>query len=263
MKTQSIALAGLLASILSAVAGTNATLPEPTGCGLGASPDTEDEWSFEIAPYVWVANIGAETSLPWNGPDQPDSVQRLDTKITGAFMIEAMARYRSLGLLLDFSWLRLDSETHRQGTLYSGANLQTDYIYATAGLTYALPLRGNFHAELLAGARLWSISSDFDMKSGTLPGFNASVSETWVSPIIGANFRYDLTPQWTLFAEGIWGGFTNSSTQWDAYAGVCYRFSDSWSGTLGYRYLSEKYETSRYTFDIDVQGAQVGLQYMF
>jgi hypothetical protein len=146
----------------------------------------QDNWSFAIAPYLWVAFVDVETSVPQAGT--PPTVEKFDTHISGAFMLTAQARYRSVGLLVDFNWLRLDTESLNPGTLYSGVDLQSDYIYTTAALTYALPLHGKFHMEVEVGARIWYVATDF-VKSGVLPGFESSNSETWVDPLVGANLR--------------------------------------------------------------------------
>ncbi len=65
------------------------------------------------------------------------------------------------------NWLRLDTETVRTGRLYSGADLTTDYIYATAGFSYTLPLDGCFQMDLLAGACLWNIDVEFEKDNYT------------------------------------------------------------------------------------------------
>lgn len=260
MKIQTFVPAFLLASTLCSSAGTSASVPPITNA---APTEERDDWSFEIAPYVWIASLEADSSLPWDGPGTDPSVQRFDTKITGAFMIEALARYRAVGILVDFNWLQLDTETLRQGVLYSGADLQTDYLYTTAALTYLIPLEGDFHAELMAGARLWSISADFELNPGLLAGRGYSSSETWVSPLAGAKLSYDLNQDWQLFFQGTAGGFSGSSAQWDLCGGVNYQFNDWCVATVGYRYLSEEYENDDFSFDATVQGAQVGLRFRF
>jgi hypothetical protein len=260
MKASIITTTLVLASALSSFAGTTGPAAPITH---STTYESQDEWTFMLAPYIWAASVDAESNLPWNGPSGSDSVQRFDTKITGAFMLEAMAKYRSVGLLVDFNWLQLDTETLHQGTLYSGADLQTDYIYTTAALTYTLPLEGAFHMDLMAGARLWNISADFDLQAGTLPSVQSSNSETWVSPLAGARMRYDLTCQWFLFAEGTAGGFSGSNSQWDAVGGAGYQFSDWCAGTIGYRYLSEDYDNDDFVYNASIQGAQVGLVFKF
>jgi opacity protein-like surface antigen len=255
-------------NVLSAVTLATVLLPP------ASRADETNEWSFAVAPYLWLASLGAEASVPEIGSSAspglqglgtgvPRSVQEFDTRISGGFMLEAQARYRSVGLLVDFNWLRLNTESLNPGTLYSGVNLRSDYIYSTVALTYALPLRGKFHAEVEAGARIWSISTDFEAESGSLPGFQSSNNETWVSGLIGANLRYDLTRHWVLIARGTVGGLSNSSVQWDVFGGVGYQFNDWCMATLGYRYLHEDYSKDNFTFNAEAHGALLGVVFRF
>lgn len=236
--------------------------------------DETDNWSFEIAPYLWVAGFEAEASVPEAGSSASPgmqglatggspNVQEFDTRISAGFMVAAQARYRSVGLLVDFNWLRLDTESLNPGTLYSDVNLRSDFFYNTAALTYELPLRGKFHAEVQAGARMWHVSTDFEAESGELPGFQSSNSETWVSGLVGVALRYDLTRHWVLIGRGTVGGFSNSSIQWDLFAGVGYQFSDWCMATLGYRYLYEDYSQDDFTFNAKLQGALLGVVFRF
>jgi len=221
-----------------------------------------NNWSFEVAPYLWVAFADTETSLPQAGAGTP-SVQEFDTHISGGFMLAAQARYRSVGLFMDFNWLQLDTESLNPGTLYSGVDLKSDFIYSTAALTYALPLKGRFHVEVLAGARLWYVATDFDVKSGVLPGFESSDSETWVEPLVGANLGYDLTHHWRLVTRGTVGGFTDFSVQWDLFGGVGYQFNDWCRATVGYRYLHEEFDQDDFTLNADVHGFLLGVVFRF
>lgn len=233
-----------------------------------------NDWAFTIAPYLWVASVSAEASVPNMGsvssPGGLDlagmassSVQEFDTKISGGAMLAAGVRYRSFGLLADFNWLRLDTESVNTGTLYSSVNLRSDFIYSTAALSYELPLRGKFHAEALAGVRVWNVSTDFEAEGSALPGFESSNNQTWVSGLVGANLRYDLTRHWLLLARGTVGGFSNSSIQWDVFGGVGYQFNDWCMATLGYRYLHEDYSKDDFTFNAKAHGALLGVVFRF
>ena len=233
-----------------------------------------NNWSFEIAPYLWVAGLSAEASLPQPaavtlpeaqglGAAAAASVQEFDTRLSGGLMLAAQARYRSVGLFMDFNWLRLDTESLNPGTLYSGVHLRSDYIYATAALTYELPLRGRFHAEVEAGARLWSVGTDFQAQTGDLPGFQSSQNETWVSGLIGLNLRYDLSRHWYLATRGTVGGFTESNVQWDLFGGVGYQFNRCCSVVLGYRYLHEEHNQDNFTFNADAHGCLLGFGFRF
>src|SRR5260221_39088 len=66
-----------------------------------------EDWSFDVSPYLWVANVGIETSLPATSPSTSPTVDRFDTRISAGALLSAEARYRSVGLFVDFAWLQL------------------------------------------------------------------------------------------------------------------------------------------------------------
>ena len=104
-----------------------------------------NHWSFDVVPYLWVAGVDVQTSLqnpsslpPSTSPD----VARFDTRISAGALLAAQARYRSVGVFVDFAWLRLDSDALHPGPAFSDVNLKSDFIHTTAALTYRLPLQG-------------------------------------------------------------------------------------------------------------------------
>jgi hypothetical protein len=228
------------------------------------SQSAAHDWSFDVTPYLWVASLDAEISLPGVPPSTPPGVERFETRISGGAMLAAQARYRSVGLLVDFAWLRLDTEALNPGPAFSAVDLKSDFIHTTAALTYRLPLRGKFHADVLAGARLWYVSGDLEFKSGGLPGFDASGDKTWVDPVIGADLRYDLSERWFVAAKGTVGGFgVASDIAWEVFSGVGYRITDWCSVTAGYRYLHEDYDRDRFKFNLDAHGFLLGFGFHF
>ena len=113
------------------------------------------DWSFDVSPYLWVANVGIDTSLPATSPSTSPTVDRFDTRISAGALLAAEVRYRSVGLFVDFAWLQLKTEALNPGPLYSAVNLKSDFIHSTAALTYRLPLEGKFQAEALAGEAIF------------------------------------------------------------------------------------------------------------
>lgn len=232
----------------------------PLAC-LPAFAEEQDKWSFDITPYLWVADVKAETSLPGVPPSTPPEATRFDTRLSGGALLGAQVRYRSVGLWADFAWLQLDSEANHPGPAFSAVNLKTDFIHGTAALTYRLPLQGKFHADVLAGARFWFVSERIEATTGTLPGFNAGGDNTWVDPIIGADLRYELSPRWALVTKGTVGG--SSDLGWEVMSGASYRCSELCSVAFGYRFLHEEYARNRFTFNTDIQGFIVGVGFHF
>lgn len=240
-------------------------LPITLGVVLGTAPlpapAATNDWSFQITPYLWVAGVEIDASLPDQGGS---GAERFDTRISAGAMVSAQARYRSAGLFLDSAWLRLHTDAVHPGPAYDSLSLRSDFIHSTAALTYQLPLEGRLQAELLAGARLWYVANEFEAGAGILPGFNADTDKTWVDPMVGASLQYDLGKGWAATVKGLVGGFgASADLAGEAFAGVLWRFSDHWSATLGYRYLREEYDRDNYEFTLDAQGFLLGLGVRF
>ena len=190
-------------------------------------------------------------------------MDRFDTRISAGAMLAAQARYRSVGLFVDFAWLQLNTEAINPGPLYSTVNLESDFIHSTAALTYRLPLEGKFQVEALAGARIWHVANDLEATKGLLPGFDASPDKTWVDPMVGASLSYDLTKRWSVGLKGLVGGFgVSADIAGEVFAGVTYKYKEWGSATLGYRYLHEEYDRA-FKFNLDTQGFLMGFGFHF
>ncbi|HXC99277.1 MAG TPA: hypothetical protein VN048_08040 [Verrucomicrobiae bacterium] len=224
----------------------------------------QDNWSFDVVPYLWVAGVDVETTLPSVPSSTPGGADRFDTRISAGAMLAAQAQYRSFGVFADFDWLQLNTVATQPGPAYSGVNLKSDFIQTTAALTYSLPLSGKFHAEALAGAQIWNVNEDLEFTTGLLPGFKTSGDKTWVDPVIGADLRYDLSKRWFLMAKGTVGGFgAASDISWDVFTGIGWHITDWCSAALGYRYLHEEYDRNNFEFNMDAQGFLLGVGFHF
>lgn len=229
-----------------------------------AATETVSPWALDVVPYVWAADLTAETSVPGEPPSTPSAANRFETRIRAGAMVAAQVRYRAVGLFTDFAWLRLDSASLDPGPAFQSGRLQSDFIHATAALTYRLPLSGGFHAEVLAGARLWHVSEEVEYTGRVLPGFRLSGEATWVDPVIGASARYDLSGRWSLVARGMFAGFGVAADEsWEAYGGATYRITPWCSVEAGYRYLLEDYDRDQFALQLTAHGFLVGVGFHF
>lgn len=229
---------------------------------MAASADTSD-WSFDLTPYLWVADIGLKTSIPQTPSSGPET-ERFETRIAAGAMLTAEAHYRSFGVLADVAWLRLNTEAINPAPAYSSVDLRSDFVHTTAALTYPLPLEGKFKGELLAGARVWYVANDVHASSGAFPGFAASKDNSWADPVVGGNLSYEIASRWSADVKGLVGGFGVTATiAGEAFAGVTWRCTDVCSVSLGYRFLYEQYSRDHFTFDLNAQGALLGVGFHF
>ena len=169
------------------------------------------DWSFNVSPYLWVAGVQVETTLDLSPPAMPPSASRFETKLGGGALLAAQVHYKSFGLWVDFVWVQTDTSSVAPGPAFSSMDLETDFYHTTVALSYILPTTGNFHAEVVAGARFWSVSAEIVAQPGRLPGFDASQDETWVTPVVGFDLSYDLGAKWSLLAKGTVGVASDDS----------------------------------------------------
>ena len=228
-----------------------------------AEPDPSSDWSFSVSPYLWVAAVQVETRLNNLPPTTPPETTRFESKITGGFLLQAQAHYRSFGVLVDFVWIRLDTESRSPAPAFSALNLESNFFHSTVALSYTVPTSADFHLELLAGARIWSVHEDITAQTGALPGFAAGADETWVSPAIGASMRYTLDNKWSVVAQGFLNVLGDEASGWELMGGATYQFSPAWSATFGYRFLHEEFSPSRLNLDTDISGFILGVTYRF
>ncbi len=225
------------------------------------APDSD--WSFSFSPYLWVAGVEVETTLDRSPPTTPPSTGRFETKLSGGALLAAQVHYKSVGLWADFVWIQTTTSSVQPGPAFSAMDLKSDFYHSTVALSYVFHTPENFHAEVLAGARFWSVDAEIATTAGVLPGFTVSQKETWVTPVIGLDLGYDLNATWSLMAKGTVGVFDDNSDGWEVMGGVTYRFGQTWSAGLGYRYLHEEYTKQRFTYFTNVSGVVLGVTCRF
>ena len=104
---------------------------------------------------------------------------------------------------------------------------------------------------------------DFGANIGRF-SIDREVTVNSVDPIVGVRGHYPLGERFSVSGRADIGGFSvGSDLTWQVYGGVNYDFSDSFAGTIGYRYMSIDYEAERLTLDVNLQGPLIGVTYSF
>jgi opacity protein-like surface antigen len=257
-----LVLAGILgASTLPLVAAAPASsMQDPDG--------QTDSWSFDVVPYLWIATYGGTFDLPGAPPGigqtKSASSDPFSTHISAAAMLMGQVRYKDVGLFLDGAWLQLKTEGDLSSDLYSGVDIKSSIGFGTMALTYRLAPMGKLKTDLLAGARIWHVSTTMDFEAGTAAAFSTDASKNWYDPIVGANLRYDFSKRWYAVVLGDAGGFgAGSKLEWEVFGGVGYEFTSWFSTTLGYRYMHMNYDKDQFKMDVGVQGFLLGIGFHF
>jgi len=249
-----------LAVLLACIAATPAAAQRFEGA------PTVDGWSFSVAPYFWAAGIEGTTSmLPGLPPADVDmSFADIFDDLQPSGMLFFTANKGRLGLAADLQYAETEAKSNALAPLFGQERLRSSSLVFSALVNYLVLDDGRVSLRLGGGARLWSLDTDLKLSSGLLPGRRRTHQETWVDPVVGGSGVVNLSPR--VFARG-WayaGGFgIVSNLTADLFAGFGYRFTDSISATLGYRWLKVDYDKDGFLYDVRQQGIATGIAFAF
>jgi len=236
-------------------------------------------WQFEITPYVWMAGMKGDVqsgSLPKTSLDVgfSDVLDVLDFALMGAFE----ARNGRWGLLFDAQYMKLSDSATAQRTgagpigasLTASADAEIEQTMLAAAAAYRVST-GPTLIDAIAGLRYMRLEVDADIGAslfgpagGGARAVSRSGSESWIDPYIGLRVQHPIADRWTLEGYVDVGGFdVGSKFTVQASAGVIYDFSKTIAGKLGYRYLGVDYDDDGFLFDMEMQGAYLGLGFRF
>lgn len=253
---RSVFAAALLASALPASA---------RAADLPPVPDTSD-WKFVVALYGWGAGLEGDVGV-FGLPAQPvdltfsDVIQSLDFAVmglgearNGRFMLGFDATYTNVGKSVKTPF----------GILADKIDVTNTSVMLTGVGGYALYDTEAVRLEAIAGARVYSVNNEFDVKGGILGGRSKSDGATWVDPLVGAKLRIDLLPNVYTTGWAMIGGFgVGSDLMWDLMGGAGYDFNDTFSLFAGYRAMSVDYSNDGFVYDVVEKGPVAALVMKF
>jgi hypothetical protein len=240
--------------------------------GLAGQADAQEAaagdagWSFALTPYVWGASLkgdaGVIPGLPVASVDASfsDIIDNADF----AFMIAGEARRGRFAIVGDLSYLSLSADATTPGPLFGGASLDSKTFFATVAGMYRVHADERLSLDLGAGARIWYVDNEIDLRAGLLPARRVQDDETWVDPLIGARGTIRLGHGFSLSAAGDIGGFgVSSDLTWQVLGTLDYRFTDWLSVRAGYRHLEVDYDRGGFVWDVRMSGPIVGATFRF
>ena len=252
-----------LAAGLSAVA---IGLPTHTASAQPASTG----WTYSVESYGWLTAMtgtaGAGSVRVPVDASFVDTLKQADSIL--AFSGHAEARRWPATFFLDGMWSRLGVDDVSAGLLR--ADVTSTFALAELGGAYAVLDRG-FYAgrergwslEALAGGRYTYIGNTLDLQSRA----RASSSVDWVDPFVGLRLRASLAPRWDASLRADIGGWSAGSRfTWNVQALVGYRFTlfgTDAAAVLGYRALSQDYESAKLVWNVTLHGPVIGLNLRF
>ncbi len=223
---------------------------------------------YRITPFFWGSGlqgtIGTRRNLPTVDVDMRfrDILRNLDF----AGMIAGEYRNGRWGVLADLAYVAVSFERDRDLSVrapgYTSAKLTSKSLNTTLTGFYRVYDDGALTADLLAGARLWYVSSEVDLVLANVLPISAGTERTWVDPVAGIRMHVDLGQGFGLSAYGDIGAGSSRLT-WQLRGTVDYAFNKQWSASIGYRHLAVDYRRGGFVYDTSLSGPIVGVSYRF
>jgi hypothetical protein len=217
-------------------------------------------WTFTAAAYLWASGIEGDSGVFGFPPQEidlsfGDVIENLDM----AFMGLGEARNGRFSIGMDVAYAKLGAELDTPlGILADSIDVTAETFMGTAIVGYSLLDTGTAHLDAIAGARLWSVDTNFEFNvvgGGGLDGQSASDGATWVDPLVGAKFNAELGSDFYVSGWGMVGGFgVSSDMMWDVMGGLGYKVNDTFSVFGGYRAVSVDYSNDGFVYDVVQQG---------
>ncbi len=223
----------------------------------------EKKWQFLIEPYIMFPSMSGETGIR-NLPNVTVDANAGDifSRLQFGAMLYLEAKTVKWAITSDLLYMSLKQDVSPNIIINSGEVTAKQLGYELAGLYRILPFW-----EAGAGMRLNNIDAGLDLVrnaigGGTVQLLSASLTRTWVDPIIITRFTHEIDNKWLFTVRGDLGGFgIGSDFTWQAQGYVGYRFSKLFQTSVGYRIISTDYEngsgTESFRYDVNNFGPNI------
>lgn len=226
--------------------------------GLAASDaQAQDEnWSFEIAPYLWAAGVDTDITIGDHTANVERSFSDIAESLDMGGGLMAGARIGHFVAVTQIDYLKLDSDLKDDAP--ERGRLESEALMAMLAVGYRFERsRVGAHTDLLIGARQLSLDNTL-----TLDGLGKFEGDKdFVDPIVMLRPSFPLGTRWRFNPTISFGTGGDSEKTWELQPQFQYQISDRVGLRIGYRklYYEIDSENGRNKFDGSFQGLIIGI----
>jgi hypothetical protein len=224
---------------------------------------SNDGWHFAFAPYLYAMGISGTVAARGRTIEIDSSFGDIWKKLDLGLIGTVEARKRKWLFFTDVIFVKLSSERDTPGGLFSTAKVGINLFILDPEVGYRLFRSKKGFIDVLGGVRIWSVESNVNITTGSLPGFDVSQRKTWAAPIIGARGNLDITKRFFLSTKfDIGGAGIGADLTTQFYGGTGYRITPKIALIGGYRFLQVNYDDhSGFIFDTKMNGLMFGTRF--
>ena len=223
-----------------------------------------DKWQFQFSPYFWLAGLHGTGGLGNRTAQVDESFSDVFDALNFAFMGTFEARKGKFISLTDLEYVSVSDEKATPGPLFSTVDAGFKTFIFDQEVGYRLlenPEKGA-SLDVLGGARVWHVSTDFEFGAGILPATRIQASKNWVDAVGGLRGKMALSQKMFLTGKFDLGGGGSQFT-WQVFAGGGYNINPKIALIFGYRVLDVDYDKNNFIYDMNQRGPILGVGFKF
>ena len=225
---------------------------------------SSDEWQFQFSPYFWLAGLHGTGGVGNRTTQVDESFRDVFDALNFAFMGTFEARKGKFISLTDLEYVSVSDEKATPGPLFSTVDAGFKTFIFDQEVGYRLlenPEKGA-SLDVVGGARVWRVKTDFEFGAGILPATRIEGSRSWVDAVGGLRGKMALSQKLFLTGKFDLGGGGSQFT-WQVFAGAGYNLNPKIALIFGYRVLDVDYDKNNFVFDMNQRGPILGLGFKF
>lgn len=223
-------------------------------------------WRFRLSPYLLVPYMRGTTGIDTLLSDVDATPADIFDKLQFGGMLQFEANNGTWGIGLDGIYMDLKQDGKPAGEILQDRVSWTVRMQQGAAELDVFRRVGSW-MEVLAGARLNTLSSEITVRTVNLGTRSRSLDKTWFDPVVGLRLTVPNTGKWNLSVRGDVGGFgVGSKFAWQVHPKVGYQFTRVFELQAAYRGMGMDYEDESdpvFIYDMKIFGPEFGLVFHF
>ncbi len=234
---------------------------------LAAGSARAQEWQNSLTFYGVIPWV--DTEITGTGGNSVESLANpgdIISSLDFTYMAAGEFRYGNVSFLHDLMYSNLGESGTLGGPFAGRGKVDVEMLLATAALGYVLHEDNDTMLQGYGGIRYVNIETKVSAVGGgpVGAGFDASVDEDWVDPVVGLRGRVKIADKVSLGGFANVGGFgVGSELTFDVFGGLEYAINERFSTNVGFRYTYIDYEAERAELKLQQYGSVLGLTVRF
>jgi hypothetical protein len=166
--------------------------------------------------------------------------------------------------LTDLEYVSVSDEKATPGPLFSTVDAGFKVFIFDQEVGYRVLENSEKGASLdvVGGARVWRVKTDFEFGAGILPATRIEASRSWGDAVGGLRGKMALSQKIFLTGKFDLGGGGSQFT-WQVFGGAGYNLNPKIALIFGYRVLDVDYDKNNFVYDMNQRGPILGLGFRF